>query len=253
MHDPVTSLLRIRHELTRRVRQALPASPERDFRGEWYRRHNQRRQEHLSSLGLPLADRSVLEVGAGVGDHATFFIDRGCTVFSTDARAENLAVIRREYPEVEVAPLDLDHADPSDAIEPREVVYCYGTLYHLSDPESAIAYLASKTKDLLLLETCVSAEDGESVNLVPEDVDNVTQAASGTGCRPTRLWIRNRLAEHFPFVYLTRTQPWHPEFPVDWNAARASGNLTRCVFVASRSELGLGTLTTDIPESQTRH
>src|SRR5256885_5811027 len=61
----------------------------RDFHGVNYLRHNARRQEHLASLGLQLSGRSVLELGAGIGDHTTFFLDRGCEVTSVEPRLEN--------------------------------------------------------------------------------------------------------------------------------------------------------------------
>ena len=54
------------------------------FRSPQYRRHNARRQEHLASLGLDLRHKSVLELGAGVGDHTVFFLDRDCVVTSVE-------------------------------------------------------------------------------------------------------------------------------------------------------------------------
>ena len=60
------------------------------FRSDHYQRHNRRRQEHLATLELPIAGRSVLEVGAGIGDHTAFFTDRGCRVTATDGRPELL-------------------------------------------------------------------------------------------------------------------------------------------------------------------
>ena len=59
---------------------------EKSFRGGHYQRHNARRQEHLASLQLDLAGKRVLEVGAGIGDHTTFFLDRECTVVATEPR-----------------------------------------------------------------------------------------------------------------------------------------------------------------------
>lgn len=76
----------------------LRGSPLREFHSDYYLRINQRRLEHLATLPLPLAERSVLEVGAGIGDHTSFFIDRGCTVTITDAREENLAIVGRRLP-----------------------------------------------------------------------------------------------------------------------------------------------------------
>ena len=59
------------------------------FRDDRYLRHNARRLEHLASLGLDLLGKRVLEVGAGVGDHTGFFLDRDCSVLSTEPRGEN--------------------------------------------------------------------------------------------------------------------------------------------------------------------
>ncbi len=73
---------------------AKAVSPESVFHAHFYLRHNQRRQEHLASLGLPIAGASVLEVAAGIGDHTSFFLDRGCSVLSTEARQESLAIGR---------------------------------------------------------------------------------------------------------------------------------------------------------------
>jgi hypothetical protein len=47
-------------------------------------------------------------------------------------------------------------------------------------------------------------------------MDLVTQALRGVGCRPTRLWVYNRLKRLFPFVYLPSTQPTLPDFPTEW-------------------------------------
>ena len=65
---------------------------EKSFRGGHYQRHNARRLEHLASLRLDLAGKRVLEVGAGIGDHTTFFLDRDCTVVATEPRPENCRV-----------------------------------------------------------------------------------------------------------------------------------------------------------------
>lgn len=227
-------------------------SPTDDFHNWDYLRHNQRRQEHLASLGLRLDDRTVLETGAGIGDHTTFFLDRGCTVVVTEARPENLDLLRNRFPALAVEELDLDR--PSDSFAHRcEVVYCYGTLYHLSRPAEALAFLSSRCDELLLLETWVSPADGESVDIVPEVQSMPSQSFSGHGSRPTRAWVRARLREHFPHVYLTTTQPWHEEFPVDWAAAAGSHRPTRAVFVASRTALDNPMLTQEIRAHQTRH
>ncbi|HUK57003.1 MAG TPA: SAM-dependent methyltransferase, partial [Nitrospiria bacterium] len=46
----------------------LNPSPKDCFLSYHYQRHNQRRQEHLASLGLNIQGATVLEAGAGIGD-----------------------------------------------------------------------------------------------------------------------------------------------------------------------------------------
>lgn len=233
-----------------------------------YQRHNGRRQEHLATLGLPLSDRTVLELGAGIGDHTTFFLDRGCKVHSIEARAENLSLFARRYQALIGSYLavenlmctqaDLNGANASkvEGIEAAEVVYNYGLLYHLSEPAAHIAWSAKLCTSLYLLETCVSGGDHEAENLIDEDVGLATQAFQSKGCRPTRPWIFARLKEHFEFVYMPKTQPCHEEFPLDWStvphASHQYLNLTRAVFVASREKLSIPLLVPEIPRLQTR-
>lgn len=229
----------------------LPIDPISEFQADHYFRHNQRRLEHLATLGLPLARRSVIEVGAGIGDHTSFFLDRGCSVLTSDGRPENVDLLRKRYSWIDVRHLDLDDPDPGFA-EQAEVLYCYGTLYHLRRPVEALRFLAGCCTSMMLVETCVSFRDDESVDIVEEVASSPSQAVSGLGCRPTRLWVHRRLSELFPHVYMPKTQPWHPEFPVDWTVPPARGELTRAIFVASRTRLRNRLLTKRIHERQER-
>jgi hypothetical protein len=194
----------------------------------------------------------VIEFGAGIGDHTSFFLDRGCEVVVTEGRAENVALLRRRFPDRDVRLLDLDDPDPRFR-EQAEIVYCYGTLYHLSRPAEALARMASCATELLLLETCVSPGDDERVNAIDEDASSPSQSVRGRGCRPTRPWVWARLAESFRHVYATRTQPWHEEFPLDWRFEYDPKRLTRAVFVGSRTRIDNRVLTPDLLERQTRH
>jgi len=210
---------------------------------------NARRLEHLAALGLPLFDRTVLQVGAGIGDHAQFFLDRGCTVTLTEGRRENVDVLRRLHPHLPAFELDLDHPDPAFA-ERFDVVFCYGTLYHLARPAEAIVYLADRCNEMFLLETCVSLGKELGLPQVAEPPHG-DQALGGVGSRPTRSWVHGELRRHFQFVYVPVVQPAHPQFPVDWTAPPIE-SLTRAVFVASRVPLDSPLLTTSLPERQRR-
>ena len=221
------------------------------FRDDHYVRHNQRRQEHLASLGLSIEGRSVLELGAGIGDHTTFFIDRNCSICVSDGRQDLYEILRDRYHWMRTELIDIELPDPKFH-DVYEIVYAYGLLYHLSNPAQALDSMSKWCSSLLLLETCVSPGDDVAINLTAERQADATQAVSGTGCRPTRRWVFEALQQRFEHVYATVTQPWHPEFPLDWSTD-AHTTLTRAVFVASRTPLNLPTLTKILPTKQVRH
>lgn len=212
----------------------------RHFQSDHYLRHNRCRLEHLAALGLPLRGRSVLEVGAGIGDHTCFYLDRGCSVAVTDVRPENLAILRERFAgrrDVEVLALDMDH--PHDLHRSFDVIHCYGLLYHLERPVRALDYMARHCGSLLLLETCVSYGEKPVLNPIAEPAQQFSQSVYGKGCRPARSWLWEKLREVMPYVYATATQPAHEEFPLDWTDARSDkvGALIRAIFVASRHDL----------------
>ncbi|MBD1934842.1 methyltransferase domain-containing protein [Trichocoleus sp. FACHB-69] len=227
-------------------------SPVGVFHSDHYQRHNQRRLEHLASLGLDIAGTSVLEVRAGIGDHTSFFLDRGCQVVSTEARQENLEILSSRYPNIQVRHLDLDNPDPSFN-ELFDIVYCYGLLYHLQNPTEAIEFMSRCCRKMLLLETCVSFGDEESINPCTEMAESPSQAVSGQGCRPTRKWVYNQLKRYFDFVYMPVTQPNHEEFPIDWTSPPSTRAFTRSVFIASKQHLNNQLLLEDIPMKQKYH
>ena len=227
-------------------------SPKDAFLSYHYQRHNQRRLEHLASLGFDIAGCTVLEVGAGIGDHTSFFLDRGCEVVTSDSRQENIEILRSRYPDIHVLHLDLE-APPETFNKVFDVVYCYGLLYHLKNPTKAMEFMSRCCRKMLLLETCVSYGDENMLNPCTEDAGNPTQAVSGEGCRPDRRWVYNQLNRHFEFVYLPITQPNHEEFPVDWTSPPSKQTLARAVFIASRQKIINKLLSDEIPIKQIRH
>lgn len=229
------------------------------FRTLQYIRHNQRRQEHLASIGLDLAGRSVLELGAGIGDHTTFFLDRGCRVVSLEARPENCEVFELNLRSAGYRrPVDhtLVQGDIADldrlVSESFDVVYCYGLLYHVEDPAAALAAMARRCGGILLLETSVSYGDEEAVYPAEDIASMPSHSIHGTGCRPTRPWVFSRLKELFPHVYLPCTQPAHEEFPTDWQAPGDPDLQSRAVFVAARSPIENSLLLDRLPMRQER-
>ncbi len=225
----------------------------RRFHSNHYLRHNARRLEHLSSLRIPVRGLSVLEVGSGIGDHSHYYVDRGCRVTITEAREENLRYLRRRYPACDVQFLDLEHPSEING-SPFDVVHCYGILYHLNDPQRALAFLGPCTKRMLFLETCVSFGEQAEINPTPETGDDPTQAYSGSGCRPTRAWVFQQLQGLYKYVYLPTTQPNHEEFPLDWTRPEDHKyDLQRAIFIAAHESLENAQLVPSLLLKQARH
>lgn len=206
------------------------------FVSERYQRLDQRRLEHLASLELELSGKSVLELGAGIGNHTQFFVDRNCRVTTTDGRLSNVKILRQRYENLDVRHFDLDRSG-AKLSGTFDVVYCYGTLYHLERPAGALALLSQHCSEKLLLETCVSFGDRPELNPCAEKSYVPDQALRGKGCRPTRSWIWHALAQLFEHVYVPVAQPWHEQFPVEWNEHQISEPPARAIFVASRKSL----------------
>ncbi len=221
-----------------------------DFFSPAYQRHNISRLQHLESLGLDLARKSVLETGAGIGDHSLFYLYRNCRLLAV----EGLAVLAKRLSErlgIDVKVVDLDR-EPERLVQFGwfDFVHCYGLLYHLSDPARFLSTV-SRVGDCLLLETCVSFGDELSPNKCRELKSIPSQALHGEGCRPTREWIFDQLRLHYQYVYATRTQPRHPEFPTDWTEPGCQDVLLkRAVFVASHRPMCNPNLVTELPERQ---
>jgi FkbM family methyltransferase len=212
-------------------------------------RINKARQDHLAALGLQLAGKTVLEVGAGIGLHTQFFEDLGCSIVTTDGRPENVSEMRRRYPHRRARVLDLETTTDLTFLGTFDIIYCYGTLYHLSQPEAALKAMAQVCRELILLETCVTPGNTFAINSVSEDSQNPNQAYSGIGCRPTRPWVMATLKQYFGFAYVSKYQPCHPDFDLNWHQPLEKP-LHRSVFVGSRLLLEHNKLLETLPDQQ---
>jgi SAM-dependent methyltransferase len=218
------------------------------FHSPPYLRITQRRLEHLASLGLDLFDKSVLDVGAGIGDFSSFYLDRGCSVLAVEPREENLQGLNVNLRSsgiflegrLESKAGDVWALDKYDRT--FDIVHAYGVLYHLADPLRALRLLKARCSGILLLETCVTNDVGGRENVVLEPVENFSQAIDGLGCRPNRAWIYEELKMMFPHVYMPLTQPSHEQFPKDWRPLYSCNTLQRSIYIASHQRLNLPTL-----------
>ncbi len=207
---------------------------------------NEARLAHLESLGLPLAGRSVIDVGCGVGHLARFFVERGCRTTCVDGRAENIEILCARLPGVEARVADVE-TDSLSQFGEFEIVFCYGLLYHTADPMAALRNMAEACKNLLILETIVTDHELPLLRLEDEPRENPNQALAGLGTRPSPAFVAKALKRcGFEFVYMPVRPPDHPEFQFEWRNNldwTRDGHNLRCIFVASRTPLDNRNLT----------
>lgn len=148
---------------------------------------NHARLEHLASLGLAVEARRVLDVGGGPGHLAQFFVQRGCSVVSTDARPENVERLHELYPDLDGRVLDVE-IDDAASLGRFDIVFCYGLLYHLENPVRALRNIAAVCDHLILLETMV-CDSSRSVFCLEDEYLSLNQALRGIAHRPSPSWV----------------------------------------------------------------
>jgi SAM-dependent methyltransferase len=200
---------------------------------------NRARMDHLGHLGLPLRGQTVLDVGAGVGHLAQYFVKWGCDVTCVDGRDSNIARMRELYPNMKSAVCDVQ-TESLTALGMFDIVFSYGLLYHLESPVPALRSMAAVCKKLLLLETQVCDHVLPILRMDVEDA-SADQALTGLGGRPSPSYVTLILRSvGLPHVYAPKIPPEHPDFRFHWNGMGATGkdgHSIRCIFVASREKL----------------
>lgn len=219
---------------------AVETSEEPIFDQQFYKEITSARLQHFESLSLPLKGKTLIDVGSGIGRFSASLETQGADVFCVDGRSENIEKLREFYPSRKCAVVDVESSDLLRHGQ-FDVVFCYGLLYHLSNPYGFIENASKICKETMIIETCIMDADEPIVRLVPEDQNNVTQSLHPMGCRPSISYVEACLrANGFDFVYKPILPPKHPQFEYklanDYSHLR-QGHLIRAIFIASRTQI----------------
>jgi 2-polyprenyl-3-methyl-5-hydroxy-6-metoxy-1,4-benzoquinol methylase len=176
---------------------------------------NNARMEALASIPINFEGKTVLEVGSGPGLLSDFFLRRGSLLTITDGRSELLNVAEEIHrgmatlSSVEQVNLeDISSLKSEIKSAKYEIVFAFGILYHLSNPQNVISELANLCSGVLLMETVVNsyADIGE---IVVERLD--FNQALKYGSRLSVMEYINCLKMQFENVYFPN-QPVHVDF-----------------------------------------
>jgi SAM-dependent methyltransferase len=207
------------------------------FDRDFYQDITAARLEHFKSLGLSVRGKSVIDIGSGVGHLSKSLAELGGDVFCVDGRDANISRLRELYPSRKAAVVDVE-TDALLHVGEFDVVFCYGLLYHLSDPLGFIRRAAALCREWLIIETCIMDAEEAIVRLVPEEAANHSQALHSMGCRPSSAYVIYCLKlAGLDNVYVPSTMPKHAQFRYQLNndcADLKHGERIRDIFVASR-------------------
>ena len=129
--------------------------------------------------------KTCTDVGCGPGWFAEKLVQMGLTVFGVDGRLELVEEARRRVPHARFNIMDITSAEVTLSMTPTDLVFCFGLIYHLENPFSAIRNLHSITKKYLFIETQIAPGDNNNFVLVSEG-KNATQGLNFHALVPSR-------------------------------------------------------------------
>ncbi|MGI8608648.1 MAG: class I SAM-dependent methyltransferase [Candidatus Dormibacteria bacterium] len=218
---------------------SAPASDEPLFDQPFYVEVTEARLRHLDWMRLTLAGKSVADIGCGIGRLSQFFADQGADVTCVDGRAENIEILKRDYPGRIAHVIDVE-TDRLLDIGSFDVVFCYGLLYHLADPLGFLRRAEKICGETMILETKIVDYQSPQLLLIRE-FDDPTMGLHHVACRPSSAYIAACLRHvGMSHVYNPARLPDHADFRYrrrDDGAHMHAGVPMRDIFVASRKPL----------------
>jgi hypothetical protein len=203
----------------------IDLSPKAIFNNNEYQLVDKARFDNFDLLEIDFLDKTILELGSGIGNHTDFIISKKPKkVVTIEGRLENYQILENKYQNNKsVFPIHYDLEKPFPKFDDKfDWVYHYGLLYHLKNPFDAIDYLNDLAHDNLILETCVEL-NGLANNL--EEGNTPSQALNGIGSRPNLTMIKDKLENIYQQVIIP-IQPNHT-----WYEFNAKSELKRIVII----------------------
>lgn len=216
------------------------AQPQSVFDQAHYLRHIAARGELIRrvvpELKAQLSLVTALDAGCGIGFFSEVLRECGLVVTAFDGREENVAEARHRFPGIEFRTGDVQ--DPSiRELGKFDLVLCFGLLYHLESPLSAIRSLNALSGKVLLLES-MCLPDSEPYVLIRDEPSAEDQSLTDTAFYPSEGGlVKMCYRAGFSHVYRVSPLPDHDDFRETTQHKRR-----RTVLLAAKEPLHLGGL-----------
>jgi SAM-dependent methyltransferase len=165
----------------------------------------------LASVASRRPMRTAIDVGCGFGYFSGLLSSLGFAVTAVDGREENVREAQRRFP---VISSHVFNAEDSAlrSLGQFDLVFCFGLLYHLENPFSAIRHLRAISSDLLLVESVIY-QGSETIMGLVDEYPQDDQGLNHVAFYPTEnCLIKMFYKAGFPFVYRVTWKPRHSEY-----------------------------------------
>src|SRR5712664_2651602 len=154
---------------------------------------------------------TALDAGCGVGFFSKILQEAGLEVHAFDGRTENVEQARARFPGISFAQGDVENPEIRKLGE-FDLVLCFGLLYHLENPFSAIRNLRAVTRKGLLLES-MCLPDHKPWMLLRKELSLEDQSLTDVAFYPSEgCFVKMLYRAGFAGVYRVRVPPAHDDF-----------------------------------------
>src|SRR5712664_544680 len=154
---------------------------------------------------------TALDAGCGVGFFSKILQEAGLEVHAFDGRTENVEQARARFPGISFAQGDVENPEIRKLGE-FDLVLCFGLLYHLENPFSAIRNLRTVTRKGLLLES-MCLPDQKPWMLLRKELSLEDQSLTDVAFYPSEgCFVKMLYRAGFAGVYRVRVLPAHDDF-----------------------------------------
>jgi len=154
---------------------------------------------------------TALDAGCGVGFFSKILQDTGLAVHAFDGRIENVEEARSRFPAISFEQGDVESPEIRKLGE-FDLVLCFGLLYHLENPLSAIRNLRAVTRKGLLLES-MCFPDQEPWMLLRDEPSIEDQSLMNVAFYATEgCLVKMLYRSGFAAVYRVAALPDHDDF-----------------------------------------
>lgn len=196
------------------------------------------RKEFFKNSAPSINGLTVLETGCGPrGIFTQMLLDMGGIVTSQDAREDCIKELKKLKLNIETDVYDLNKENCIQ--KDYDVIFSYGTFYHLDNPSIALKNMCLRTNKFIFISTILYPSKEKKVILEKENKKASNQSFTGGGCRPTKSWMIYELKKYFCHVYMPLKPPNHPEFPLELENRKYQYSFnknTRGIFLATNEE-----------------